>query len=74
MKTTLKKAIESYLENVKAFRDYQVKPLKDFKTIMKRKDRVLCYQIRKSEALETQLEEAVTLFCENGFSSIVFYI
>lgn len=74
-KVSLKKSIESYLENVKAFRDYDIKPLASFKKeALRLKARTLVFQINKSESLESQLEEALSRFCDYGFSNIVFYI
>lgn len=72
---TKKQSIVSYLENVKAFRDYEIKSLKNFKTMAFKFGRgALLYQVNDKLDIAEQVDNAVSLFLERGMGSIVFFI
>lgn len=64
------KRLESYLENQCAFRDYEIKQLRQFGHI----NTVAVHQCINLESLEFDVSSALNSFRRDGFGKVVFYV
>ncbi len=62
--------LTDYLENSVAFRDYEIKPVKQFGSYNK----VAVHQVVESKTLESDVQNALHSFHRDGFGSVVFYV
>lgn len=62
--------VENYLETDCAFRDYEIRPRKDFGSVHK----LAVHQCIDMDSMESDIENAINTFVRDGFSQIVFYV
>lgn len=64
------KRLEDYLENQVNFRDYDIRPKSQFRTL----NIIAVHQLVERESLERDVENALHAFRRDGFSKVVFYV
>lgn len=64
------KKLEQYLENVVAFRDYEIKEVKQFGRV----NMVAVHQIVDMKSLDQDVNNALHSFTRDGFGKVVFYV
>lgn len=64
------KKLEDYLENSVAFRDYEIKEVRQFGHI----NTIAVHQVVDTENMERDVENALYSFHRDGFTKVIFYV